>query len=95
MKVRSLHNMTSAPANASKEQNELAMQAGVVPDGHRRRNKGRTKAVLYRCTLERKQQLERLADRLSVGRPADDRVSFTDTISYALDALEAKLRGQQ
>ena len=51
------------------------------------------KAILYRCTRDRKEQLTRLAERLSIENTFGRKVSFTETMDAALDALEAKLKG--
>lgn len=69
---------------------EVETQAGVEVNGHARLRSDKVKAVLYRCTKDRKRQLEKLADALNTsGR----KVSFTETIDAALEALEEKLRG--
>ena len=41
--------------------------------------------------MPKKEQLQRLADRLSIGQI--EKVSYTTVMERALDALEEKLRG--
>ena len=43
----------------------------------------------------RREQITRLAEALSAGQTFGRTVSFTDTIDAALDALEAKLKGEK
>jgi hypothetical protein len=52
------------------------------------------KAILYRCTRERREQITRLAETLSAGNTFGRKVSFTETMDAALDELEAKLKGE-
>ena len=75
-----------------REDAEHDRQHAVSGNAMARRRKNRTKAVLYRCTQTRKDQLDRLAVALSVGRQ-EDPVSLVETINRALDALDEKLRG--
>jgi hypothetical protein len=72
---------------------ETKTQAGVEEDGRKRLRSDKEKAILYRCTRQRREQLERLAETLSVGITIGRKASFTDTIDAALDALEEKLKG--
>jgi hypothetical protein len=74
----------------AREQDETKAQANVSPDGHARRKTGRTHQILWRATDAKKAQLQRLADRLSVGQLGQ--VSYTLTMELALDALEEKLK---
>jgi hypothetical protein len=76
-------------------QTEAEIQAGVEQDGRRRLRSGKEKAILYRCTPERREQIQRLADVLSAGKTYGRPASFTDTMDAALDALEEKLRGKK
>ena len=71
---------------------ELESQAGVEVNGHERLRSDKVKAILYRCTRERREQLTRLADRLSIETTFGRKVSFTETMDAALDALEEKLK---
>jgi hypothetical protein len=74
---------------------EAHTQAGIEEDGRKRLRSGKDKALLYRCTPERREQITRLAEALSAGQTFGRTVSFTDTIDAALDALEAKLKGEK
>jgi hypothetical protein len=73
-------------------ESELESQAGVEINGHERLRSNKVKAILYRCTPERREQLTRLADRLSIETTFGRKMSFTETMDAALDALEAKLK---
>ena len=74
-------------------ESELETQAGVEVNGHARLRSDKVKAILYRCTRDRKEQLTRLAERLSIENTFGRKVSFTETMDAALDALDAKLKG--
>jgi hypothetical protein len=50
-------------------------------------NLGKRFPVIFRMTPEKKRQLDRLADAR--------RVSYAQTMSDALDALEEKLKGER
>ncbi len=71
-----------------RSQAEIRAQA---PDGHARRKSGRLHQILWRATDAKKAQLQRLADRLSIGQLQP--VSYTITMERALDALERELKG--
>ena len=60
-------------------------------DGRKRLKTGKTKPIIFRTTEEKRAQILRLADLLSLGQPRP--VSITETIEMAIDALEAKLKG--
>ena len=75
----------------SRDQAEAEVQAAAVPSGNARRKTGRTNQILWRATDAKKEQLQRLADRLSIGQI--EKVSYTTVMERALDALEEKLRG--
>ncbi|MFY9876163.1 MAG: hypothetical protein WB610_08935 [Rhodomicrobium sp.] len=72
---------------------EARTQAGIDEDGRKRFRSDKEKALLYRCTRERREQITRLAEALSAGNTFGRKVSFTETMDMALDALEAKLKG--
>jgi hypothetical protein len=74
---------------------EARTHAGIEEDGRKRLRSDKEKAILYRCTRERREQLKDLAEALSAGQTFGRKVSFTDTIDAALDALEAKLKGEK
>ena len=76
----------------TRDQDEVKAQARVSPDGHARRKTGRSHQILWRATDAKKAQLQRLADRLSIGQLQP--VSYTVTMERALDALERELKGQ-
>jgi hypothetical protein len=75
----------------SRGRDEIEAQVGVVPNGHARLKSGRTHQIIWRATDERKRQLQRLAEFLSIGQLQP--VTYTLTMERALDALEEKLRG--
>lgn len=60
-------------------------------DGRKRHKSGKTKAIIFRTTEEKRAQILRLADALSLGKPKP--VSIAETIEMAIDALDAKLKG--
>jgi hypothetical protein len=60
-------------------------------DGRKRLKTGKTKPIIFRTTEEKRAQILRLADLLSLGQSKP--VSITETIERAIDALEAKLKG--
>jgi hypothetical protein len=62
-------------------------------EGHYRRRLGKTLQIIFRVTPEKKEQLTRLADALSAGKTV--KVTYTETLERALDALEASLRGKK
>ena len=75
-----------------RDQAETEMQAAASPkSGSARRKTGRTNQILWRATDAKKEQLQRLADRLSIDQI--EKVSYTTVMERALDALEEKLRG--
>lgn len=47
---------------------EAHTQAGIEEDGRKRLRSGKDKALLYRCTPERREQITRLAEALSAGQ---------------------------
>jgi hypothetical protein len=67
-------------------------QSGAPNNGTERLKKGRSVAVLFRCTPARKDMLQRLAMQLS--KTPESPVSYIDTINAALDALDEKLRAR-
>jgi hypothetical protein len=74
---------------------EARTHAGIEEDGRKRLRSDKEKAILYRCTRERREQITRLAETLSAGNTFGRKVSFTETMDAALDALEAKLKGEK
>lgn len=64
---------------------DLEAEARARVDGRTLRRKGRDRPTLLRLTSEKRQQLERIAQR--------DGKTFVDIIEEALDAYE-KLRGK-
>ena len=60
-------------------------------DGRKRLKTGKDKAIIFRTTEAKREQLLRLADALSLGRSRP--VSMAETIEQAIDALEEKLKG--
>lgn len=72
---------------------EAQSQAGIDEDARKRFLSDKVKSLLYRCTRERREQLVRLAEALSAGQTYRRKVSFTETIDAALDALERELKG--
>lgn len=74
----------------NREDVERETQSALVPDSRARLRKGKVKSILFRCTEDRYMRIVKLADVLSVG--CNSRISITDTIEAALDALEARHR---
>jgi hypothetical protein len=72
---------------------ERKAQAGVELDGNARLRLGKSKQVLYRCTEDDYARLIELAEALSAGKRK--KVSITETIDLALDALREKLAGRK
>ena len=72
---------------------EALTQAGLNEDGRKRLRSDKLKAILYRCTRQRRDQLTRLAEQLSAKDTLGRKTTFTETMDAALDALEAKLKG--
>lgn len=62
----------------------------AVYDGRRRYKSGKTRAMIFRTTEEKRAQILRIADALST---ADRVVSITMVIEMSIDALEEKLKG--
>ena len=60
-------------------------------DGRKRLKTGKTKAIIFRTTEEKRAQILRLADALGLGQPKP--ISIAETIEKAIDALEEKLKG--
>jgi len=61
-------------------------------DGRKRfKSVGKTKAIIFRTTEEKRAQILRLADALGLGQPKP--ISIAETIEKAIDALEEKLKG--
>ena len=83
----------AVPASQRERREDAEAKAFRASDanGHTRRRAGKTRQIIFRCTPEKREQLERLADVLSAGRTTP--ASFTETMERALDALDAKLRG--
>jgi hypothetical protein len=71
---------------------EKDTQAGLDQDGRARLRSDKVKALLYRCTQERRDQLTRLAEILTERHKLSRKVSFTETVDAALDALERELK---
>jgi len=70
---------------------ETQRQAAVLGDRKPRKKRiGKTVPITFRTTPQKKAQILRLAERLSVD--ADAIVSLTETFEEALDALEEKLK---
>ena len=63
----------------------------AIYDGRKRLKTGKTRPIIFRTTEEKRAQILRLADLLSLGQSKP--VSITETIERAIDALEAKLKG--
>jgi hypothetical protein len=61
-------------------------------DGRKRLSVGKTQAMIFRTTPERKAQMAAIADFLSAGRPGKP-VSLTEVFEMAIDALDRELRG--
>ena len=80
-----------AAAPQDRSEAEATVQAAAIPSGTARRKKGRSNQILWRATDAKKEQLQRLAERLSIGQI--EKVSYTTVMERALDALEEKLRG--
>jgi hypothetical protein len=66
-------------------------QAGLDEDARKRLRSDKVKAILYRCTRERREQIKRLAEILDERSKLSRKVSFTETMDAALDALEREL----
>lgn len=75
----------------SRAAEEVDAMDGLRESGHSRRRMGKTTQIICRVTPEKRAQLFRLADLLSVGKP--ERISLTQTMEKALDVLEEKLGG--
>jgi hypothetical protein len=71
---------------------EAKARAAVKIDGRNRLKRAgvsphvKTEQILYRCSLQKRGQLIRIADRLSIGQ--FEKVTLTQTLDLALDALE-------
>jgi hypothetical protein len=69
---------------------EARARAAVKVDGRARlkraeKSSTKTEKLLYRCSMAKRLQLVRIADKLSIGK---EKVTFTETLDRALDALE-------
>jgi len=67
---------------------EAETQANLLPNGHARLRSDKITAILYRCTRERKERLHEMAEFLSAG---GRKITYTETLDAAMDALEEKL----
>jgi hypothetical protein len=71
---------------------EARARAAVKVDGRQRLKRAgkspyaKTEQILYRCSLQKRGQLIRIADKLSIGKL--EKVTLTETLDKALDALE-------
>jgi hypothetical protein len=74
---------------------EEATQAGIDQDGRKRLRSDKVKALLYRCTQDRREQLTRLAEILTEQAKLSRKVSFTETMDAAIDALERELKARE
>ncbi|MGA7329724.1 MAG: hypothetical protein WBX25_35900 [Rhodomicrobium sp.] len=77
--------------SGNRAKSEAEAQNGLAYDGRRRLKVGKDKPMIFRTTAQKRDQILRLADLLSAGKPK--KVSITETIELAIDALEAKLKG--
>jgi hypothetical protein len=87
-----MHDLKPDPLVRDRDQAEHDLLQSGAPKGMERLKKGRSEAVLYRCTPARKDMLHRLARDLST---TENAVSYIDTINAALDALDEKLRSKK
>ena len=78
----------SPRSNRDKAESEAQ---NAIYDGRKRLKTGKTKPIIFRTTKEKRAQILRLADVLSLGKSKP--VSITETIEMAIDALDAKLKG--
>lgn len=69
------------------ERGKAEAETRAKVDGRKLRRKGRTEPIFMRTFPWRRQQLERLAQVLNK--------DFGETMEEALDALEAKVKGQR
>ena len=76
-----------------REKAEVDAHNALQYDARSRLRVGKTKAMIFRCTEEKRAQILRLADALSAGKQKP--VSIAETIEMAIDALEQKLKGGQ
>jgi hypothetical protein len=79
------------PGNRAKAEAEA--QNGLAYDGRRRLKVGKDKAIIFRPTAQKRDQILRLADLLSAGKTK--KVSITETLQMAVDALESKIKDQK
>jgi hypothetical protein len=67
-------------------------RAGIDQDGRERLRSNKVKAILYRCTPDRRKQITELAEMLSEKHNLSRKINFTETMDAALDALERELK---
>ena len=65
----------------------------AIYDGRKRLKSGKNKAIIFRTTEEKRAQILRLADALSLDKSKP--VSMAETIERAIDALEREMRGEK
>src|SRR5262245_2322067 len=91
-KSSSTNSLTAVPsalgtaAVSGRRNAEIEARKGVRIDGRRRRDQGDRVQVIFRMTLEKKRQLDRLAEGMDK--------SYSAIMSEALDVLDGKLRGR-
>jgi hypothetical protein len=75
----------------SRDTAETEKQESLNDRKPRRKRIGKTVPITFRTTPQKKHQILRLADRLSLSEDAS--VSITETIEMAIDVLEERLAG--
>lgn len=81
-----------APLRTDRAKAETEAQ-NTLYDGRKRLKTGKTRPIIFRTTEEKRAQILRLADVLSLGKRKN--VSITETIEMAIEALDEKLKGKK
>ena len=80
------------PRRMNRDTAETEKQASLSDRKPRRKRIGKTVPITFRTTPQKKQQILRLADRLSLSEDAT--ISLTEVIEMAIDELEESLKGR-
>ena len=77
----------------SRAKAEAEAHNALNDDARKRLGVGKTKAMIFRTTTERKAQMIEMANALSAGKPGKP-VSLTEVFEMAVDALDRELKGK-
>jgi hypothetical protein len=92
MKKTNMADLPKSSRSGKRQQAEADQAHASLGDGRARRRAGRSEQVIFRCTPEKRQQLVRIAEMMSVNK--FDTVTFGEVFDRALDLIEAEIKAE-